>query len=276
MQSLLRQLWLALFTLTPIAFAALCFVAPSLEWSFPGEAASQLGRRIDHLYHVIAWIVGAVFVGTNVVLVWSLAKGSSEHTTRGRYFHGNHRVEIAWTAIPFLILCFIAVYQGQVWADMKVQSSFPSAVTDGDKSLTAIAEVQARQYEWRIRYPGLNDAGEPLELTSEEKGSDVWTVNELHVPAGRPVLIKLKTQDVQHSFYLPEFRIKQDAVPGLRIPVWFEADKPGEYVLQCAELCGWGHYKMNAKVVAHEPSEYDAWRRAAEKAEQDDGFKETE
>ena len=271
----MRYLWIALFTLTPLAFIALCLAAPELEWSFPGEAASPLGRRIDHLYHIIAWIVGAVFVGTNVFLVWSLVQGTGRaDDEKGRYFHGNHRVEILWTAVPFLILCFIAVYQGRVWADMKVQSSFPSAVTDGDKSLTAIAEVQARQYEWRIRYPGLGDDGQPLELSPDEKVSDIWTVNELHVPAGRPVLIKLKTQDVQHSFYLPEFRIKQDAVPGLRIPVWFEADVPGEYVLQCAELCGWGHYKMNAKVVAHPEGEWQQWMRAAQEAERDDGFEE--
>ena len=268
----MRFFWLALFTLTPVAFMGLCLAAPWLEWSFPGESVSPLGRRIDHLYHVIAWIVGAVFVGTNGVLVWSLLKGSARgDREKGSYFHGNHRLEIAWTGLPFLILCFIAVYQGQVWADMKVQSSFPSAVTDGDKSLTAIAEVQARQYEWRIRYPGLNEAGEPLELSPDELASDVWTVNELHVPAGRPVLIKLKTQDVQHSFYLPEFRIKQDAVPGLKIPVWFEASEPGEYVLQCAELCGWGHYKMNAKVVAHSEEDYRAWRLTAEANERDDG-----
>ena len=83
-------------------------------------------------------------------------------------------------------------------------------------------------------------------------------LNEILVPAAKPVMIYLKTQDVQHSFFLPELRVKQDAVPGQIIPVWFEATKPGEYTLVCAELCGWGHYKMGARVVALAEEQFEA------------------
>lgn len=268
----MRIFWILFFAITPIAAIALCVAAPSLNWWFPGESVSPLGADIDHLFYVINWIVGAVFVGTNVAIVYALTKGSAKpDEEKGSYVHGNHKLEIVWTAIPFFILAFIAVYQTQVWADMKIQSSFPMAGTDGDKTLLPVAEVQARQFEWRIRYPGLDESGQPLELDSKPQETDVWAVNELHVPAGQPVLIKLKTQDVQHSFYLPEFRIKQDAVPGLIIPVWFEASEPGEYVLQCAELCGWGHYKMSARVIALAPDEWDEWRATFEKQQTDDG-----
>lgn len=271
----MRYFWILLFAITPIAAIALCLAAPGLDWWFPGESVSPLGAEIDHLFYVILWIIGAVFVGTNVAIVYALAKGTAKADgEKGTYLHGNHKLEITWTAIPFLILAFIAVYQTQVWADMKIQSSFPAAVTDGDGTLSPIAEVQARQFEWRIRYPGLDSGGQPLPLESTPRATDVWTVNELHVPVGKAVLIKLRTQDVQHSFYLPEFRIKQDAVPGLIIPVWFEASRPGEYVLQCAELCGWGHYKMNAKVVALPQAEWDAWRADFEKQMTDDGVDE--
>jgi cytochrome c oxidase subunit 2 len=80
--------------------------------------------------------------------------------------------------------------------------------------------------------------------------TDIYTVNELVCPTNIPVTIILQSGDVQHAFFLPELRVKQDAVPGLDIPVWFQASKSGEYTLLCAELCGWGHYKMKAKLVA--------------------------
>ena len=75
-------------------------------------------------------------------------------------------------------------------------------------------------------------------------------MNDLRVPTGQPVAISLKTDDVQHSFFVPELRVKQDAVPKMSIPVWFEVTQPGDYELVCAELCGWGHYKMKARVKA--------------------------
>jgi cytochrome c oxidase subunit 2 len=87
-------------------------------------------------------------------------------------------------------------------------------------------------------------------------------VNDLHFVKNKPALINLKTQDVLHSFFLPQFRIKQDAVPGLTIPVWFDSDQSGQFELVCAELCGWGHYKMRSKVTVHETqSQFDDWMR---------------
>src|SRR5262249_48161074 len=85
-------------------------------------------------------------------------------------------------------------------------------------------------------------------------------VNDLHFVKNKPALIYLKTSDVLHSFYLPQLRIKQDAVPGLTIPVWFDADEAGPYELVCAELCGWGHYKMRGRVTVHETElEFQGW-----------------
>ena len=93
---------------------------------------------------------------------------------------------------------------------------------------------------------------------------DLHTVNDLHFVKGKPALIYLKSSDVLHSFFLPALRIKQDAVPGLTIPVWFDADQSGHYELVCAELCGWGHYKMRGNVTVHESQhEFDEWMQAA-------------
>ena len=105
-------------------------------------------------------------------------------------------------------------------------------------------EVIGHQWWWEFRYPQYN----------------VVTANELYLPLGRTVNFTLHTQDVLHSFFLPQLRIKQDAVPGLTIPVWFDSDTEGHYELLCAELCGWGHYKMRGNVTVHETqSEFDEW-----------------
>jgi cytochrome c oxidase subunit 2 len=125
----------------------------------------------------------------------------------------------------------------------------------------------ARQFEWRIRYP---EPGRILQI--QQQPTDLYAVNELIVPAAKPVMIYLKTQDVQHSFFLPELRVKQDAVPGQIIPVWFEATEPGEYVLVCAELCGWGHYKMGARVVALAEEQFEAAMEELAEEQSDDGF----
>jgi cytochrome c oxidase subunit 2 len=124
----------------------------------------------------------------------------------------------------------------------------------------------ARQFEWRIRYakPG-------TELENEPRPGDLYYVNEVHVPAVQPTMINLRTQDVQHAFFVPRLRVKQDAVPGLIIPVWFEIEQAGEYELLCAELCGWGHYKMKARIIAETPEQVQAYLARLEQEQNDDG-----
>jgi cytochrome c oxidase subunit 2 len=132
-----------------------------------------------------------------------------------------------------------------------------------------LAEVTARQFEWRIRYPA---PGKVLQDTPQP--DDLYTVNDLHAPAGKPVVIKLRSDDVLHSFFLPHLRVKQDAVPGLVIPVWFEASEPRIYDLVCAELCGWGHYKMRGQLTAQSQGEFDAYLQQLKQSQNDDGYRE--
>jgi cytochrome c oxidase subunit 2 len=112
-------------------------------------------------------------------------------------------------------------------------------------------EVTGRQFEWRLRYPGEDGI-----LGTKD---DLFDVNELHVPVGEEVLVSLKSADVLHSFFLPNLRVKQDAVPGMKIPVWFRAMKEGEYDIPCAELCGWGHYKMKGRLVVESRTAYEKY-----------------
>ncbi|NBW86623.1 MAG: cytochrome c oxidase subunit II, partial [Planctomycetia bacterium] len=88
---------------------------------------------------------------------------------------------------------------------------------------------------------------------------DLFLTNDLHVPVDEDVLIQLKSMDVLHSFFLPHVRIKQDAVPGMKIPVWFKARQEGAFDIVCAELCGWGHYKMKGRVTYESRAKFDAW-----------------
>jgi cytochrome c oxidase subunit 2 len=193
---------------------------------------------------VILWITGIVFIGTQVALVWSAYKFVDRPGRVAVYFHGSQRLEVIWTIIPAAILVFIALYQMGTWAEIKFRSAMPK--------VQPLAEVTARQFQWVFRYPGPDG-----KLHTPD---DVWTVNDLHLVKNQTALIYLQSSDVLHSFFLPQFRIKQDAVPGLRIPVWFDSDRPGSYDLVCAELCGWGHYKMRGNVTVHDTqAEFDEW-----------------
>ena len=268
----MRLFWLVFLLAWPIAAVVFLALAPAYDWWFPTtKQPGQIGQDIDHLFYVIGGITAAIFFITNIGLGRAIWKASAKPDgEKALYVHGNHKLEVIWTIIPLGILIFIAVYQTEAWASLKIQTQFPQTAA------TPIAEVQARQFEWRIRYPGLDpETGQPLPLQDEPQATDIWTVNELHVPNGQPVMIRLKSQDIQHSFYLPELRIKQDAVPGLNIPVWFQTSEVGDHVLMCAELCGWGHYKMSAKVVAEESQEaWLAYMQSLAASETDDGVEE--
>ncbi len=244
--------WSILFALAAIGVVA-CFVYSyfSPDWWLPNTAddphhvVSKFGREIDSLYLIILYITGVVFIGTQVVLVWAMHRFVDERDAQGRpvrkadYFHGSQRLEVIWTIIPAAILVFIALYQMGTWAEIKFRSSAPK--------VPPLAEITGRQFQWVMRYPGPDGR-----LNTRD---DLIVVNDLHFVKNKQALIYLKSSDVLHSFFLPQLRIKQDAVPGLTIPVWFDADTAGDYELVCAELCGWGHYKMRGRVTVHETDE---------------------
>ncbi|MBX3441835.1 MAG: cytochrome c oxidase subunit II [Planctomyces sp.] len=242
--------------LVPILALWSCYVAPERGWWFPGttgpyggEAASPMGRRIDDLFYMILAITTVTFIGTQLALgyvLWTGARrGDAGSGEKAWFSHGSHNLEVIWSIVPAGILLFIALYQMDVVAAIRFKSEFPEQVQN-----RPLAEVTARQFEWRIRYPGFDANGNLLPLMADPQPTDLYAVNDLRLPAAQPVMINLRTDDVQHAFFLPELRVKQDAVPGLTIPVWFEADRADEFTLLCAELCGWGHYKMRARFVA--------------------------
>ena len=179
--------------------------------------------------------------------MWFLIRYRRREGRRAVYSHGNKTAEIVWTVIPFVLVLFIAYTSNGVWLKAKLADREGGAPADA-----LPLRVMAKQFEWNVSYPGPDGR-----LDTQD---DFVVRNQLHVPVDRAVRIELGSEDVIHSFFLPDLRVKQDAVPGMVIPVWFEATKSGEYDWACAELCGLGHYRMRARVTVHEAGAFEEWQ----------------
>ena len=244
----MARYWSLLFLLVPVLGTALFVVAydqhsrPLINHWFPKDV-SEYGHVIDGLFMVILWLTGIVFIGTELTLVWFMWKyEASVRNEPAKFTHGSHNLEVIWTIIPAATLLFIAIYQLNAWADTKVRVPEQPGMT---------VEVTGRQFEWRLRYPGPDG--------SFDTPDDLFSVNELHVPVNEDILVQLKSADVLHDFFLPNLRVKQDAVPGMKIPVWFRATEEGVFDLVCAELCGWGHYKMKGLLRVQSRDDFNAY-----------------
>lgn len=206
---------------------------------------STYGGEIDFLYLVILWITGIVFVLVTGTLLWFSFRYRHKEGRKAHHIHANWKVEVVWTVIPFLIVLALGAMSFGLWSEIKNPARFPApGLTLG---------VHASQFEWTVTYPGPDG-----EL---ETGDDFQARNRIHVPVGQPILVHLTAEDVIHSFFLPNLRVKQDAVPGMPQQVWFEAMETGEFELACAELCGTGHTRMRGVVVVQTMDEYEAWER---------------
>ena len=210
-----------------------------LQW-LP-EDVSTFGGEIDSLFYLIYYITAATFILVTLLMVVFLVIYREQPGRRATYTHGNTTLEIIWTIVPAAILIVLSFMSVSTWATVKRQ------VPDSDFEL----QVTAKQFNWEIVYPGADGKFD----TDDDKKFD----NDLHVPVNKVVRVHLQSSDVIHSFFLPNLRLKQDAVPGRNILVWFEATKPGKYELPCAELCGFGHSGMKGWLFVHTPEEYTKW-----------------
>ncbi len=213
-----------------------------MSWFLP-PGVSTYAADIDRLYYIILVITGVVFILTEALLIYFLIRYRKRDGGRAEYSHGNTKAEVIWTAIPFVIVVALGLMSKGLWDEVKDPAHLP---TDGYE-----IAVSARQFEWEARYPGSDGT-----LGTD---ADFTTVNRIHVPVNRPVVIHLTAEDVIHSFSVYDFRVKQDAVPGMTIRFWFEVTEPGEYELGCAELCGFGHYSMGGTVIVLSEPEFQAW-----------------
>jgi cytochrome c oxidase subunit 2 len=249
----MRLLFSLMLLAVPILGVWTFVKAPEWQVWFP-QNVSSFGGEIDHLFDLIMWMVAFTFIVTEVALAWFVWKYSAKRADKGVFTHGSHKLEMLWTAIPAVALLFIAFSQMGTWAKIKFEKNFPQS---GPYTLEKpLAEVWASQFDWRFRYAGADGVLGTVD--------DVESAYEFVVPVHTDVVFRLRSRDVIHSFFVPEFRLKQDALPGHTIPVWFKAEKEGIYDLVCAELCGWGHYKMAGQVRVVSESEFKARMDALE------------
>jgi len=214
---------------------------------FP-ENISTFGADVDGVFYLIYYIVGFWFLLTQVAIFYLVIRFRRRAGQPAAYIRGDTWKQLSWILIPAAIVLVldlgIDAAGARVWEEIKTR------IPAGDVHL----EINAKQFEWMITYPGADD---------QLGTADDFIVNsELHVPVDKDVRITLKSNDVVHSFFLPNVRLKQDVVPGRAIDVWFKVTKPGTYELACSELCGFGHYTMRGTFIVQTPEEYDRWVRA--------------
>jgi cytochrome c oxidase subunit 2 len=230
-----------------VALAALGTAAvPSLVSALPfwlrlPENVSTFGGKIDSLFYLILWITGVIFILVEVLLLFFLFRYRHREGRPAHYTHGSNRLEVIWTIVPAVICVVLALLSRRSWAEIK--QNMPQGAMN--------IEVTAEQFAWNIRYPGPDG--------KLDTADDVVTLNQLHFPVGRPLIVTLHSKDVIHSFFLPEFRVKQDAVPGMTTRIWLEATRVGNWEIVCAELCGLGHYRMKGFVTVETPEEFERW-----------------
>ena len=200
--------WGILFMTVPILGVATFFYA-KWEGIWLPPNVSTYGPDTDRLFFIILWITGIAFVATEGALFWFLIRYRGEPGRKSEYAHSHRTIEILWTVIPGLILLFLALYQKGTWDHIKDRDNFPEP--------TFKIEVTAAQFQWNLLY-----AGKDNKFGTDD---DYTKINEVFIPVDENVQVNLKSRDVIHSFFLPHFRLKQDALPGMTIPVWFQATK---------------------------------------------------
>jgi len=212
-----------------------------LDWWLP-ENVSTYGRDIDWLFELIYYITGITAILVFATMLVFLVMYRDRPGRRARYTHGNTTLEIVWTVVPSLILVILTFLSAPAWSKIKIQ---PPPASD------FVVQVTAKQFNWQVTYPGADG--------KFGTADDKTLLDEMHVPVNKVVHVNLRSQDVIHSFFVPNFRMKQDAVPGREIVQWFEATKTGKYELPCAELCGFGHSGMRGWIYVHTPDDYKKW-----------------
>ena len=251
---MIDRAWSLFFLLIPIlgigVFVWAMTGAYPMEGHWLPKNVNEYGGVIDSLFMFILYLTGVIFLATGVAMFWFLWKYSAANNTEAvKYTHGSHTLEIVWSILPAITLLFIAVCQMNAWADAKMRRPMMTNADGEEIPMPPIARVTGRQFEWRIQYAGADGV-----LDTKD---DIFTVNELHLPAHEEVVLQIQSEDVLHSFFLPNLRVKQDIVPGLDQYCWFKANETGKFDIVCAELCGWGHYKMRGEVTLESRDKFE-------------------
>lgn len=236
--------------------------------------ASEHGVKTDTLFWVTMAISVAAFVLISIIAFIFLYKYRYRKDRKAKFYPDNHYLELAWTIIPAVVLAILIFTGLKTWNE----------ITDPASDDAEVIEVVAQQFAWNARYPGADnklgghnyqkiDGVNILGIDfSDRNALDDFQMTELYIPKGKEVLLKIRAKDVIHSLYLPHFRVKMDAVPGMTTQFKFTATKTTQemrselgdpnftYELACAEVCGRAHFSMRMAVVVLEEEAYKAWK----------------
>ena len=253
----MNRFWSILFFLVPILGVGICLMSAfgiyPLEHTWLPADISESGKDIDFAFNLVMWIIGIVFVGTGLILAMSMWSYPFNADRKATYSHGNTKLEIIWSVIPGVVLIGIFIFQAVYWERQKINQPVVT-LADGTTALQQpIVKVVARKFGWRFWYAGLDG-----ELGTSD---DFVLENELHLPMDEPLVVQLESEDVLHSFFLRNLRIKQDLIPGKKQFAWFtivseKIEKDKVYDILCAELCGWGHSRMNGRLYPKSKSDF--------------------
>lgn len=233
-------------------------------WGLPFDASTH-GAAIDRLIYIIHIFMAILFVGWLIYLVIALVKfrqrPGHKPVYKEHHFKTTSYIEVGVVLFEVILL---------VGFSFPIFGQYRNQLPPKDQSMQI--RVIGEQFAWNIHYPGqdgtfgktspaLMNPGNPLGLDPDDLAAkdDITTINQLHIPVGKPVIAALGSKDVIHSFFLPVMRIKQDTIPGQSVSVWFEATKTGKFEVACAQLCGLGHYRMRGFFIVETQEEFDAW-----------------
>lgn len=264
--------WSIFFGVVLLSMFLLFAIAPLVGWWLPANVSS-FGAEVDYLFYIILGFTGFFFVLTEAILIWVMYRYTWRPNVKSQYVEGNHRLELLWTIVPAGILLYIAFAQVPAWETIKYYAKIPTA--------DLVVQVTARQWDWNMRYADTPQPDNVRTWANVPVGDDIYLPDEFHCWKGANVRIYLKTQDVIHSLFFPQFRLKQDALPDKTIPMWvnatdanthynektglWEVDKNKVWEIACAELCGSRHYSMRGLVYVHENKEdYLKWLEHAQ------------
>ena len=231
---------------------------------FPAQASTH-AAEVDQMTVLVHWLMLVLFVGWGLFFVFVLFRFRSGANPKASYTGAHGRfaksTEVAVAIIEIALLVFYAI---PAWATRV--KAFPS------ESEAVVVRVVSEQFAWNIHYPGpdgkfgrtdvnLVSADNPIGLDRRDPNAkdDITTINQLNLPVDRPVLIHLSSKDVIHSFAVYEMRVKQDAIPGMTIPVWFIPNRIGDYEITCSQLCGLGHFRMRGFITIQSEADYKKW-----------------
>jgi len=228
--------------------------------------ASAHGHEIDLIINLVHIVMFVLFIGWGVFFIFTLFRFRKGRNPKADYVgvksHMSTNLELVIVVIEAVLLLGFSI---PFWA--KQVNAYPNR-TD-----TIKVKINAEQFAWNIHYPGADGIFGSTSLDFFDKQSnpmgldpndphgkdDFTTINQLHLPIGRPAILHLTSRDVMHSFSLNVMRVKQDIIPGLSIPTWFTPTKTGKWEIACAQLCGLGHYRMKGYLTIHTQEDFDIW-----------------